>query len=103
MREEHDGARDSAPPPTPCRNIAVAKFSFRVRLLALSPERMRHFRWRHVSIVFQSAMNSLNPVLSVGDQFVDTLSGARDESSKRQALNRAGELLKLVGIDPSRT
>ena len=57
-----------------------------VDLVALSHEELRRFRWRHVSLVFQSAMDVLNPVMRVGDQFVDTL-------------ERAGDLLELVGID----
>ena len=52
-------------------------------------------------MVFQSAMNSLNPVMRVGDQFVDMMR-AHERVSKRQALSRAGELLELVGIDRAR-
>ena len=40
-------------------------------LVAMSREELRRVRWRHVSLVFQSAMNVLNPVMRVGDQFVD--------------------------------
>ena len=64
-------------------------------------EELRRFRWRNVSMVFQSAMNSLNPVMRVGDQFVDMMR-AHERISKRDALARAGELLELVGIDPRR-
>ena len=42
-----------------------------VDIVTMSPEDLRQFRWRHVSMVFQSAMNSLNPVTRVGDQFLD--------------------------------
>ncbi len=52
-------------------------------------------------MVFQSAMNALNPVMRVGDQFVDMMR-AHERISKRDALARAGELLELVGIDPRR-
>jgi peptide/nickel transport system ATP-binding protein len=52
-------------------------------------------------MVFQSAMNSLNPVMRVGDQFVDMMR-AHERVSKGDALDRAGELLDLVGIDPRR-
>jgi len=71
-------------------------------LVGLSRERLRRFRWRNVSMVFQSAMNALNPVMRVGDQFVDMMQ-AHERISKRLALARAGELLKMVGIDPGRT
>lgn len=68
---------------------------------SMSKRDQRKFRWRHVSMVFQSAMNALNPVLRVGDQFVDMMQ-AHEHVSKRHALQRAGELLRLVGIDPER-
>jgi peptide/nickel transport system ATP-binding protein len=62
---------------------------------------LRRYRWRNVSMVFQSAMNSLNPVMRVGDQFVDMMR-AHERVSKKEALVRAGELLDLVGIDRRR-
>ncbi|HEU5212718.1 MAG TPA: ABC transporter ATP-binding protein [Gaiellaceae bacterium] len=70
-------------------------------ILRLKPEELRKFRWRNVSIVFQGAMNSLNPLMRVGDQFVDTLR-AHERIDRKRALVRAGELLDLVGIDPRR-
>ncbi len=66
-----------------------------------SEEQLRRFRWQHVSMVFQSAMNALNPVMRVGDQFVDAMQ-AHERISKRNALARAGDLLELVGIDRRR-
>ena len=70
-------------------------------LLGKSAEELRRFRWRNVSIVFQSAMNALNPVMRVGDQFVDAMR-AHERIDRRRALARAGELLELVGIDRRR-
>jgi peptide/nickel transport system ATP-binding protein len=64
-------------------------------------EELRRYRWQDVSMVFQSAMNSLNPVMRVGDQFVDMMR-AHQRVSRRVALARAGELLDVVGIDPRR-
>jgi peptide/nickel transport system ATP-binding protein len=58
-------------------------------------------RWRHVSLVFQSAMNVLNPVMRVGDQFVDMFQ-AHDRIRRSAALTRAGDLLEMVGIDRAR-
>jgi peptide/nickel transport system ATP-binding protein len=70
-------------------------------LLGKSREELRQYRWRNVSMVFQSAMNALNPVLRVGDQFVDMMR-AHERISKKRSLVRAGSLLEMVGIDPSR-
>jgi len=70
-------------------------------LVGKSPEELRRFRWRNVSMVFQSAMNALNPVMRVGDQFVDMMR-AHERVSKRDAIRTAGELLELVGIDRRR-
>src|SRR5205823_6233100 len=66
-----------------------------------SDEELRRFRWRNVSMVFQSAMNALNPVMRVGDQFVDMMR-AHEDISRHGALLRAGELLELVGMDKRR-
>jgi peptide/nickel transport system ATP-binding protein len=70
-------------------------------LLGKSAEQLRRFRWRNVSMVLQSAMNALNPVMRVGDQFVDAMR-AHERISEKTALARAGELLELVGIDRRR-
>jgi len=72
-----------------------------VDVLSLKPRALRRFRWRHVSMVFQSAMNALNPVARVGPQFVDMIQ-AHERVSKQDALERAGDLLELVGIDRGR-
>jgi peptide/nickel transport system ATP-binding protein len=70
-------------------------------LTGRSKEQLRRYRWRNVSMVFQSAMNALNPVMRVGDQFVDMMQ-AHERVSKRDALARAAELLDVVGIDSRR-
>jgi peptide/nickel transport system ATP-binding protein len=67
----------------------------------LSREELRKFRWRNVSMVFQSAMNALNPVMRTGDQFVDMIR-AHERVSRHDALDRAADLLELVGIDRRR-
>jgi peptide/nickel transport system ATP-binding protein len=69
-------------------------------LVPLKESEMRKIRWRSISMVFQAAMNALNPVYKVGDQIieamethgqVDTLSGAREHIAT---------LFNLVGLDP---
>jgi peptide/nickel transport system ATP-binding protein len=70
-------------------------------LVPLSVHDLRQFRWRHISLVFQSAMNALNPVLNVGEQFVDMMQ-AHEPIDRDQALKDTGDLLELVGIDRQR-
>jgi peptide/nickel transport system ATP-binding protein len=70
-------------------------------ILGKSAEQLRRYRWRNVSMVLQSAMNALNPVMRVGDQFVDMMQ-AHERISKQRALRAAGDLLEVVGIDRRR-
>jgi peptide/nickel transport system ATP-binding protein len=86
----------------PPAHVAAGSILFRGDdLMVRSPEELRRHRWQNVSMVFQSAMNALNPVMRVGDQFVDMMR-AHERVSKRDALTRAGELLDRVGIDTRR-
>jgi len=70
-------------------------------ILTMSEDELRAFRWEHLSIVFQSAMNALNPVLSVGTQIIDAIQ-AHMAVSKEEARKRALELLDVVGIHGNR-
>ena len=86
----------------PPARIVAGSIAFRGEdLTRKNREELRQFRWRNVSMVFQSAMNALNPVMRVGDQFVDMMR-AHQKVSKKTALLRAQELLDVVGIDQRR-
>jgi len=71
------------------------------RLLKMRPDELRRLRWREIAIVFQSAMNALNPVLNVRDQLLDVIH-AHLKMSRDEAREKAGSLLDLVGIPRSR-
>ena len=73
-----------------------------VDVLTLTSAQLRTFRWRTLSFVFQSAMNALNPVLSVRAQIMDVLRAHYPKMNKRERENRAYELVRLVGIAPDR-
>ena len=67
-------------------------------LTALSEEELNKIRWSGVSIVFQGAMNALNPVRTVGDQIAEAILRHMPDFPKEQIPARVTELLDLVGI-----
>ncbi|MFH8249460.1 ABC transporter ATP-binding protein [Microbacterium sp. B2969] len=71
-------------------------------ILTLDDQGLRETRWEDVAIVFQGAMNSLNPVARVGKQIVDGILAHRREWSAARAQERAAEMFELVGISPDR-
>jgi oligopeptide/dipeptide ABC transporter ATP-binding protein len=72
-----------------------------VEILDLTPHALRALRWREIAIVFQSAMNALNPVLRVQDQLADVIDAHLDlrREEKRERLD---SLLDMVGIPRAR-
>lgn len=73
-----------------------------VDLMAASADDLRAIRWSQVSIVLQSALNALNPVLRIGHVFDQVLKTHRREMTKVQRRLRAAELLDLVGLSDDR-
>jgi len=73
-----------------------------VDVLGLDSAALRAFRWADLAIVFQSAMNSLNPVLTIGAQFDDVLRAHRRDMSAIDRRKRAATLLERVGIPGER-
>ncbi len=69
-------------------------------ILEMGDAELEHFRWSSVSIVFQSAMNALNPVMRIRDQLLDVME--HHGVPKAEANDRARRLFDLVGIDPQR-
>jgi oligopeptide/dipeptide ABC transporter ATP-binding protein len=79
------------------KRIAGGEFD----VLAATTEQLRQLRWREIAIVFQSAMNSLNPVLSIGDQLLDAVS-AHLSMPDPEARARVVQLIEMVGITKER-
>jgi peptide/nickel transport system ATP-binding protein len=73
-----------------------------VDLLEAGPGTLRVLRWSEVSLVMQSAMNALNPVMSIRTQLTDVLAAHVPDMSRRAQRARAVELLGMVGISPDR-
>ncbi len=70
-------------------------------LVPLAPDEMQKVRWKEISMISQSAMNSLDPVYKVGDQIVEAIQ-AHETVGRGEALDRARDLFRLVGIDAKR-
>lgn len=71
-------------------------------LLDLSEEEMADVRWKNISMIFQGAMNALNPVRTVGNQIAEAIILHNKELNATVVTERVGELLNLVGISPDR-
>ncbi len=71
-------------------------------LLLKSDEEMRKIRWRHIAMIFQAAMNALNPVHRVGDQIAEAILAHFPDIDKREARKRVEALYQLVGIPKER-
>lgn len=71
-------------------------------LVRMREEELRkNIRWKRISIVFQGAMNALNPVHKVGDQIVESII-THEPVTREEAFDSSLKLLELVGINPDR-
>jgi peptide/nickel transport system ATP-binding protein len=73
-----------------------------IDMLASDEEELRSVRWSEISVVLQSSMNALNPVITIGAQFDDLLRVHRPKLSRSDRLGRSAELLDMVGINADR-
>ena len=71
-------------------------------LLELSEDRMREIRGNEISMIFQDPMSSLNPVFTIGDQIAEAIM-IHQKVDRKEALNRAVEMLRLTGIPSPET
>lgn len=86
----------------PGRIIGGSVYCDGAEVLDLDERELRSFRWKKVSMIFQGAMNSLNPVHRIRDQIAEAVT-VHEHVSRQEALARAEEMLSLVGISRSRT
>ncbi|MCB0139186.1 MAG: ABC transporter ATP-binding protein [Caldilineaceae bacterium] len=68
-----------------------------IDLFAVEGEDLRHLRWRYISYIPQGSMNSLNPVMRIGDQMLDVML-QHSELTKRDARERISDVLRIVGL-----
>jgi peptide/nickel transport system ATP-binding protein len=85
---------------SPPAHITGGTVDFRGNEMAqMSDQKLRHVRWREFSVVMQSAMNALNPVMTVREQMKDACQ-AHSSMSREAIARRSAEVLRLVSIDP---
>ncbi|WP_407701731.1 ABC transporter ATP-binding protein [Thermosipho ferrireducens] len=73
-----------------------------VDLVTLPENEMRKYRWKGLAMIFQAAMNSLNPVYKVGDQIVEAILTHYPDMNIDDAKKKVAKLFELVGLDPKR-
>ena len=71
-------------------------------LLKLPEKDMRAIRGKGISMIFQDPMTAVNPLFTVGDQIAEVVSLHDKSLSKKDAMNQAMDMLKMVGIPPER-
>ena len=71
-------------------------------LLKLPPDKSRQFNWQNISMIFQAAQNSLNPLLRIKDIFIETVRAHTSGMSSAQILDKAVRLLHQVRLDADR-
>jgi peptide/nickel transport system ATP-binding protein len=69
-------------------------------LLKMSEAQVRDVRWARIAMVFQAAMNALDPVYTVGDQILEAIYRHQPAIDQEEARQRVARLFQLVGIDP---
>lgn len=85
-------------------SIIRGKILFKQKdIVQLSEERLRKdIRWKGISLIFQGAMNALNPVYKIENQIVEAIKVHEPNVSKREAQERVGKLFEMVGIEAAR-
>jgi peptide/nickel transport system ATP-binding protein len=73
-----------------------------IDLIAANEAMLRRVRWTQISVVIQSALNALNPVVRVGSLFDQVFKAHRRDMSRAERRARAIELLELVGLGEDR-
>jgi peptide/nickel transport system ATP-binding protein len=73
-----------------------------VDVLGATEDEMQRLRWKCVSVIFQGAMNALNPVQTIGAQILEPIRHHEPQTSTADARARVAELLEQVGIPAAR-
>lgn len=87
----------------PPGNITAGEINYHGRNICSMPQKeLLDLRGRSISMIFQDPLTSLDPLYTIGDQFLETLRTHEKGIKKRNALERAADMLKNLGISPDR-
>jgi peptide/nickel transport system ATP-binding protein len=88
--------------PTPPGKIVDGSIKVDGREIVGLPEDVlrKEVRWEKIAMIFQGAMNALNPVYTVGYQMIEPILYHREGVTREEAMDRAQKYLELVGLDP---
>jgi len=87
----------------PPGNITAGEINYHGRNICRMPQReLLDLRGRNISMIFQDPLTSLDPLYTIGDQFLETLRTHEKGIKKKIALERAADMLKSLGISPDR-
>ena len=70
-------------------------------IVKLNEKELRDVRWSGISIVFQGAMNSWNPVVKIGEQIREAIREHYPDKTKEENTDKINELFNIVGLDSS--
>lgn len=80
-------------------SVASGRIEFDgIDLLAAAPEQIRRIRWNRIAMIFQAAMNAMNPIQRVGDQIAEAIRCHEPNVPDSDVRRRVNALLDLVGI-----
>lgn len=89
--------------PSPPGKIVGGEILFEGQdLLEMSEKKMRHIRGNEIAMIFQEPMTSLNPLFTIGNQMIEAILIHEKKWSKKKAVERAVEMLELVGLPRAR-
>jgi len=71
-------------------------------IVKMNEQELLAIRGKRIAMIFQDPLTSLNPLFRVGDQFVETIQTHENGVSKKEAVERAADMLKRLGISPDR-